>query len=355
MRVAALVVVLWAADAHAYPQLQLSTGTDTCAQCHVSPGGGGLLTEYGRDEALTLAAREAWTPPTPAWLGADLRGALGARGDQALAFPMQADLYLAPSRALAGGRATLYVAAGLRGAARGDAGGALPPVASREHYVMYRRGAWYARAGRFQPIWGLRLADHTAHVRRRLHAGLLEEPYGVAAGRLGGDDELHLSAFVGAPSPLLGTAEDAGVAAYWERRGDAGALGAQARVQASDDDRRAWVGAVHKRWLEASRLLVLVEGDAGVQAFAAGPSRVQLVGHAGVTYVAERGWLVGGAVQAFDPDLTLGGVTRAGAALDVQWFPLPRVELHLALRADTIALDADDPDLLALLQLHWFP
>ncbi len=38
-----MLVLSMGRAAHAYPQLQFSTGNATCAQCHVSPGGGGLI------------------------------------------------------------------------------------------------------------------------------------------------------------------------------------------------------------------------------------------------------------------------------------------------------------------------
>src|SRR4051812_2378763 len=52
LAVAALFAATWgggAREAHAYPQWQLSGDTVRCAQCHFSPGGGGLINNYGRD------------------------------------------------------------------------------------------------------------------------------------------------------------------------------------------------------------------------------------------------------------------------------------------------------------------
>ena len=53
MRVILVVIglLVWSGRADAYPQFQLSTGNDTCKQCHFAPGVGGLINEYGRDEA----------------------------------------------------------------------------------------------------------------------------------------------------------------------------------------------------------------------------------------------------------------------------------------------------------------
>jgi hypothetical protein len=388
LMLAAVVVAALAGTADAYPQLQLSTGTDTCRQCHFSPGGGGLINDYGRDEATSLAHFEigdgrflhgAWSPPASFQIGYDLRLAGGARVDpvdvagsgdsllgptrtEGLLFPMQGDLYLRPKV----GAFSLYLAVGPRAAAR-EGRSAVERLGSREHYLMYEPGdgAWYARAGRFYPVYGIRTQDHTAYVRRHLQMYLLEEPYGVAYGRYEERSELHVSAFTGSPSPYLGVAVDTGVAAYWEQRNEeaTAAYAAQTKLTISDTDRRGWLGGVYKRWMEAAKLLVLAEVDVGLQAFpapdagstAADPDpRLQLVGYLGATYMARKGLMVGGAVQLYDPDLGLASTSREAFEANVQWFPIPHLELHLLTRLELVGIDPGDAQLLTLVQLHYF-
>jgi hypothetical protein len=383
LAVCALVLCGLAATAHAYPQFQLSTGTDTCKQCHYSPGGGGLINDYGRDEVAGLSWSDAagdgrflhgaWTPPSAFQLGADLRFATGLRADpvdvydggdsplgpyrsDVLAFPMQGDLYLRPKV----GPVALHLTAGLRGAARGGPASLAERLASREHYLMYEPddGTWYARAGRFYPVFGLRTQDHTAYVRRHLQMYLFEEPYGAAWGKYAASWELHVSAFTRAPSPFLGVATDSGVAAYWEKRNEesTAAYAAQTKLTVSDNDRRAWAGGVYKKWMEASKLLLLGELDLGVQAFpdGGGKPHYQMIGYAGATYFAQQGLMVGGVIQAYDPDLGLASTSRSSVEANVQWFPVAHLELHLLTRMEAVGLNMDDPQLLALLQLHYF-
>lgn len=381
--VAVFGVLALAGEARAYPQFQLSTGADTCRQCHFSPAGGGLINEYGRDEASTISQFEAgdgrflhgaWTPPASFQIGGDYRGAFGVKSDkldgppagpggwdsEALAFPMQADLYLRPAI----GPVSLNLTLGLRGSARGD-NAVVDRLASREHYLMYERDTWYVRAGRFFPIYGIRTQDHTAFVRRDLQMYIYEEPYAVGFGNYGDASELHVSAFVRQPVGLLGTARDSGVAAYWETRNDesTAAYAAQTRMTVSETDARAWVGGVYKRWMEAPKLMLLAELDLGLQlpsgpgagSAAADPDAlVQVVGYAGATYMALPGWMIGGAVHFSDPDLLLHDNTREALEANVQWFPIPHLELHLLTRVLTTGLDVGDPDLLALLQLHYY-
>ncbi len=117
------VVVAGAGSAAAYPQFQLATGVDRCAACHFSPAGGGLINDYGRDEAGATISRGgdgrflhgAWTPPRWLQLGLDLRGATAIkyrdRDRELLAFPMQTEVYVRAG----GERISFTMAAGLRG------------------------------------------------------------------------------------------------------------------------------------------------------------------------------------------------------------------------------------------------
>ncbi|MCB9565005.1 MAG: hypothetical protein H6708_31870 [Kofleriaceae bacterium] len=374
---AAGLLTIAAGDAAAYPQFQLSTSAERCSQCHFSPGGGGLLNAYGRDEAGSTISwiddgalgdgrllHGAWTPPDWLALGGDYRGVVGYKdpgpGDaDTLLFPMQADLYVRPTF----GPISITLIGGMRGVARGAEAkdiGIADRLTSREHFVTYEpdSGAWYVRAGRFFPVYGLRSQDHTSYVRRYLGLSTLEEPYGAAYGKYGADWELHVSAFTKPPSASLGIGQDTGAAVYYEKRNEdvTAAYGAQARVTASSTDRRALVGGVYKRWLEDQKLMVLAELDAGAQAFpdTTADARLQLLGYLGVTYMARQGVMIGGVVQGWDDDLLLEQSSRAAAELDVQVFPFAHFEAHLLVRGETAGLDLDQPGLLGMLQLHYY-
>ncbi len=365
------VVLVATGDVAAYPQFQLSTGSERCQRCHLSPAGGGLLNDYGRSEAGdTISGRGdgsllhgVWSPPGWLALGGDLRGALLAKqldGEavELLGFPMQADV----STRAAAGPVSLNLTIGLRGAARQRPPG--PAVAawlaSREHYVMYQRSddGLYVRAGRFFPVFGLRSQDHTSYPRRHLGHYTLEEPYGLGAGTTGDTWEAHASAFVPNPVPYTGAGPAAtGATAYLERRfaADTRAIAGQAKVAVTGEDRRYTVGAVGKWWLEGPGLMVLSELDAQVQTFpGAGAARLQLVAYLGVTRMWLPGWMIGAAVQRWDPDLTLRGSSRNALELNLQAFPFAHGEAHLLLRLEATGGDTFQPNALSLLQLHYY-
>lgn len=366
MRVTLILAVLLglAAPAAAYPRFQLSTGAASCSECHLTPTGGGLLTDYGRLEAGDTISRGGdgallhglWTPPSWLALGGDLRGAAmikAADGERDVAaFPMQADLAVR-----AGGAGLSFnLIVGLRGAARDPSPPFVERLGSREHYLMYQRGTRYVRAGRFFTPMGLRLPDHTAYVRRYLGFGLSEEPYGLGAGVVRGDWEAHLHAFVPNPVPLLGAGPRAkGVAASYQRRilDLSASVGAGLRYATSADDTRVLLDGTGQRWFEGTGLML--EGEVALQrqSFATGPTRWQLGSYLGASQLLTRGvWLVAG-VHHWQPDLALRS-WRDAAEVVLQYFPRAHIELYWLNRASAVGNDLDAPGFLSQLQLHYY-
>jgi hypothetical protein len=370
MRVTPFVAVLLSAalsrTADAYPQFQLSLGTDRCTTCHFSPAGGGLINAYGRDEAGSTISRGgdgrflhgAWDPPSWLQLGVDLRGVVGLkyRNEQreGLVFPMQTDIYIRAG----GEHLSFNMTAGMRGGARDPQPPFVERLVSREHYVMYQRDSGaYVRLGRFFPVHGIRTQDHSASVRRYLGLHTLEEPYGLGAGTFGESSEAHLSAFVPRPIEFLGSGPKAsGVTGYYERRilDDTAAIAGQARVALTSSDARVSAGLVGKRWFSGAGVMLLAELDLVRQSFSDddGPTRYQLAGYAGASKFIVPGVMVGGAVHRWQPDLRLHS-SRDAFDINVQYFPRAHFELHLLLRASGEG-DYDMPGLLTFLQLHYY-
>jgi hypothetical protein len=214
---ACLVSIQGRADA--FPAFAKLTDGGRCPTCHFSPAGGGLPNDWGRDVAgseLALAGDGGFlhgAVTMPDWLaiGGDLRGALlvSDRGTEAedgvafSAFPMQIDL----RGRVAWKGFSFNGTVGLRGARttgefEGEGGaGALAWFVSREHYLEWAdttKGIW-VRAGRFYPVHGLRLPDHTLYVRRYTGLNTLEEPYGVGLSVLQPKWEVHATAYWRSP------------------------------------------------------------------------------------------------------------------------------------------------------------
>jgi hypothetical protein len=371
-----VMLVLGASRAAAYPHFQLTSGTSRCGQCHLSPGGGGLLTAWGREEGGdTISAggdgrflHGAIELPESITLGGDLRAAalvndVGAsEGAQISAFPMQADL----AGAYIAGALTVVAVIGARGRVRSgspssemsDASLATSPslasyVISREHYVMYQpdeTAGLYVRAGRFSAPFGLRLADHTTYTRRYLGYNLLEETYGLGIGYLADALELHATGFV--YDPLQGgPRKEAGGALLLERQGGTYVVGASARASIASTSTRLTAGAHGKLWL-AEKILAQAEAYGVRELFDGAGDRWQLAAYAGPVWVAARGIYVGLSYQAFAEDLQYRSLVRQGVDGWVAWHPLAHVEIMASARAQRIGPHESAYN--TMLQLHYF-
>jgi hypothetical protein len=266
---------------------------------------------------------------------------------------MQADLNLRAMK----GKFAFALTAGVRGVARSENDPVLlERLASREHYVAYAFGSRQVRLGRFLPVFGLRLPDHTAYVRRYMGLNTYEEPYAIELAHYGDATDIHVTGFVPQPVALLGSGvRRAGGAAQLEHRWDDKIVGGQARVAVGPDDALFTLGGLAKRWLPEAELLVLAELDVQRQTFRGnGPGRTQIAGYLAASKWATRGVLVSSGLHLWEPDLTLGATTRQAFEVAAQYFPRAHFELHLLLRASAQGGTVEDPGYLSLLQVHYY-
>lgn len=369
--------------AEAYPQFQFSTFTARCNLCHFSPSGGGLINGYGRSEAGETISRGGngeflhglWTPPEWLALGLDLRGAAIAKDNstdpQLTAFPMQFDFY----GRVAGGGVSLNFTAGIRGTAHsvvpdvGEERTVLDRVVSREHYLMYEKGYWYARAGRFFAPYGIHTQDHSEYIRRFLGRHTLEETYNVSGGYVADEYEWHATLSAPAPVLLISGNESLdnapvgpdgfGATFYYENRNEAqnGAFGAQARADITSELTRYWVGGVYKRFYEDQKLMLLSQVDLGVGVLSSdmdADALLLLSAHVGLNYFLTKGVLLGATFGRYDSDVQLPGTERDSATLSLQYFPRAHLELHLIGRMEFQGQDFASPSPMGLLMLHYY-
>lgn len=368
---AALALAVVPAVAAGYPQYQFSSETATCGECHHASAGAGLLTDWGRSElgdTLSMGGdgRLLHSIDEPAWLavGGDLRVAAlvndtgSADGAEVAVFPMQLDL----AARVAADRVAVTLVAGVRSAARdsdtaGDGGGGARALGfiSREHFVTYEsnEATWQVRGGRFAAPFGLRLADHTAYVRRYTGHGLYEETYGVGWSRLQGATDLHVTGFV-SDVVQLGAPPVGGAAAMLERRWATSALIVSARVTGGADDVRGLADVAVKRWLAGPKLLLMGEVAAGYQYLReAAEGRPQIVGYAGPVWFPTRGINLALAAEVYAADVRLAEDNRYAGSAVLSVMPIAHVELLLNARYQRIGTDAHAA--MAMFQLHYLP
>jgi hypothetical protein len=367
--------------ASAYPQFQLSSGTQRCSQCHYSPAGFGLLTNWGRDESadtISMAGGDggflhgAWESPSWLALGGDFRGAFvyntvgGDGSPEGNVFPMQTELYARTAFGESG--LSLYVAAGARGATRADpevpGTGHVVAFVSREHYLMWKPSATgaYVRAGRFYAPFGLRLAEHIYYVRQFTGFNLFEETYNLSGGYLAEDWEVHATAFTPPPSGFPGPFRSAGprgsgVAVYGEKRFESmAAVGAQGRFSTGNEQSLMQGGIIGKVWLEQARLLVMAEADFHHRSITGGTSANQMVGYLGFTFIPIKGVMAALAVERYHEDLRVASLARNAFDVQINLFPWAHFELLLLGRYQLTGGGSTDgaPGTLGMLQLHYY-
>jgi hypothetical protein len=362
--VAVVTLALFSGTAHAYPQFQMSRD-QTCTGCHISPAGGGLLTENG---LATAEGISQWgTAPeffygkvsTPSWLvlGGDVRVASGyvQSPEKLLAtFPMQIE---ANGRAALGSGFSLYVTAGPRAAEVGMENST--HVWSREHYVMWQQDpdattGLFVRAGRFMPVFGLRLVEHPTYIRRWGGTPLYGETYGVAVEYIDPRFEAHATGFI--KDPILDTPDHSnGGAALGEYRIDPHlSVGAEAMYTQSTDDKKYRVGALAKLYLDAPELLLSFEGQFMNQLIEPRGAPKQIIAYLLASRFVNPAFLIDLGLGFFDENIQITKLHREAVDLNFHWFATSHIEAIFTGRFETLAFGAGGPGAgYALAQLHY--
>lgn len=208
LQVLFLIITTYSRESLAFPEM-VRHGYVNCNSCHVSPTGGGILTQYGRElsrELLSQGGTEeeslfAWnTIKTPDWLnlGGDLRGLIVFKDSpiarEGRAIPMQTDLEMVVStkRFLIGGTV------GYNEDPRSEA--TTSHFISRRHYLAYQLSEELSfRGGRFMPSFGINVADHAIVTKAGLNWNQSSEAYNFESAWLGERFNLIATAVFGRP------------------------------------------------------------------------------------------------------------------------------------------------------------
>jgi hypothetical protein len=357
-----IAVALAAGRAHAYPQFELSKD-QSCAGCHISPSGGGLLSENGMTVAETMS--QFGTAPeffygkvkTPSWLtlGGDLRGASGYMQTPQrylVTFPMQADLYAAGQWGNIGAEVTL----GYRPPEYGNE--ALTSIWAREHYVRWEQDASThqgvaVRVGRFMPVFGLRFAEHPVYTRRYGGTPLYSDTYGVHVSYVNDKLEGHLTGFI--KDPLIDVVRHAnGAAAYGEYRvAEHTIVGAGGMVEVSSYDQKYRGEISAKHYLPGPDLLLQGELQF-VNPHVSDYGYKQIVGYGMATKFLPAGIMVDLGIGHFDENIDLHGLDRDCVDLNIHWFATSHIELAIDNRFELIGKGGGGPTgAYSLLNAHY--
>ncbi|MBL9019978.1 MAG: hypothetical protein JNL83_37685 [Myxococcales bacterium] len=365
------LAVTWlsADDAAAYPQLQLSYD-QTCSSCHVSPAGGNLLNENGLAVAESMS--QLGTAPEffygkvggPKWLqlGGDIRiasGYLQTPSKALVTIPMQIEAYAAATF----GAFSIHANVGPRPTTRGNE--AATSVWAREHYLMWKSNpddhlGLFVRAGRFMPVYGLRLAEHPTYVRRYGGTPLYADTYGLHAAVVQAKFEAHVTGFI--QDPLIDTvSKDSGAYAYGEYRlTETLAVGAEGMFTHSADDLKFGGGGVLKAYLPSKNLLFQAEVQFQQQLIhtsslnEAGGAPQRLIGYLLATWQPKRFLMIDLGLGHYDSNLLVKDLDRDCVDLNIHWFATSHLELILTNRYEMLAFGNGGPSgAYSLLQVHY--
>jgi hypothetical protein len=339
-----------AGRAEAYPQYQLSHD-QTCSGCHLSPSGGGLLSENGtlvaeRTSQFGMAPEFMYNAlPLPYWLelGGDFRGAAGfihTPDDGFPVFPMQADLYIRPNYK----GFSLQLTVGARPATwiRGNATPALiDRFWSREHYLMWQQDGndgLFVRVGRFMPVFGLRFAEHPDYTRRYGGTQLYADTYGAAVEYIEQTWEAHLTGFI--EDPLIDpVVHDSGVAAYAELRPTPKlSIGGELMVAGHDGSTKIRGGATAKLYVAPADVLVQAELQYVRQQLDGPGDPNQLVGYVMASRPFGKALLLDVGLGHYDENVAIQGLDRDAADANLHWFITSHFELVWQNRIEGIGI-----------------
>lgn len=357
-----LVLVLAGGRAFAYPQFQLSKD-QTCTGCHLKPSGGGLLNENGMNVAENISQLGTKPElmygaiPLPDWLsvGGDVRSILGyvqAPQRYLLWLLMQGDVQAAARVK----NFTIYATVGARPAEKFNEN--TTHVWSEEHFLQWQqdengREGVFVRVGRFMPVFGLRMVEHTLYTRRYGGTELFSDTYGASVSYVSSAFEVHGTAFL--KDPLIDPVRlGNGGAVYGEYRiDDKTQVGAGGMFEITSFDQKYRGEITAKRYIPQADILLQGELQL-VNPHVSGYGYRQLVGNVMATYFAPAGVMIDLGFGHYDENIRIKNLDRDAIDLNVHWFAISHFEMLVVSRLELLGWGSGGPTgVTAMLQGHY--
>ena len=366
-----IVLCVAAHVAHAYPQFQL-VKDQTCSACHLSPAGGGILSENGMNTSDTISqwgtAPEFFynKVPLPSWLqlGGDVRaaGGLDANGKnhEFAVFPMELDIYAVATFQ----NFSLHVTGGFHdpkyqeATGGGDGFEASTIVQSTEHWLQWQQeegsaNGLFVRVGRFMPVYGLRFAEHPYYDRRYGGTPLYGETYAAAIEYVDPKWEVHATGFVKDPLYTDSIERGNGATLYAETRiAEKTLLGIEGKLDVTNEDKK-YYGGITAKQLVTKDFLIEAELELVHQKIDIGGKDNQFVGTLVGSYFAGPVMIDLG-LENYHSNLSFILNDQEAVDLNVHYFMTSHFELLLTNRLQMLAFGADGRTSgYTLLQAHY--
>lgn len=351
--------------AFSFPEM-IRHGYVNCISCHVSPAGGGILTQYGRELSKELLS--TWSKDgeqeflygalkkRPEWLnlGGDIRNLVLYRETPSIKegrdIQMQADL----ETAIAISKVIVVATFGYKEPPPNNPKGAEPFI-SRRHYINYRPTDELSfRAGRFSPVFGINTPDHAIVTKRGLNWDQGSETYNLENAWIGEKINAYLTAIFGRPDKVGLKRETGGAATVGYSFFDRFKVGGSYFNGINDLGKRQIYGPWGILGIN-EKATILTEFDfQNYKLNSETQSQNGYVSYNKFDYEFIQG-IHGFLTQEFQNlDTSKSNQLSKVTGIGVQFFPRPHFEFSLTYQRHSVE-SASDPSHLLFLLLHFYP
>lgn len=319
-------------------------GYTNCMACHISPSGGGLLSDYGRSLSKELMSTWGWKNSEQPLFGAvKNRDWLKVGGDyrsiqtylentevkQGRLFTMQSHLELG----LYLSKIWLVGTLGLREGPEGTP--KQGEFLSERHYALWDvTDEIKLRAGKFRLHFGLQDPVHTRVTKQALGFGSNSESYILEFSKFSETDEIFIAADLGRMDlPLHATSEKSLSVNYAKYTTEKSKLGASLLFGENNRTRRSLVGLYGiGSWDENSVVKFEADYQQSHEISAPSTSKNLVASMASWGYQLAKGVLPYVILEVLHRDLDDSNSQQTATGVGLQWLPIPHVELQAEYR-----------------------
>jgi len=353
------------AFAHGFAE-NVTHGYVNCLACHMAPGGGGVLNDYGRSLSKELMSTWGWAnAEDPAfgamknkeWLkvGGDVRVIQtyleNSRVKQGRQFVMQQNIELA-------GKVGPSWLVGTFGTQEGPA--TVPrknEFLSERHFLLWETSdETRVRLGKFRLNFGINDPNHTRVTKAPFGFGSNSETYNLEFSKFTETYEVFLSSALGRIDlPRDNASERSLTGTFSHYLGSKAKVGFSALVGESAAQRRH-LASVHGIFPVVENSVVKVEVNFQEATAASTPARSShlLAGYVSAGYTVAKGVLPYLFYEHFQPDLKTSSTRQGAPGLGLQWLPIPHVEIQAEYKRQVLQSAPRQPNDIGWLVLHLY-
>ena len=210
----------------------------------------------------------------------------------------------------------------------------------------------YVRAGRFMPVFGLRMVEHPTYTRKWGGTPLYGETYGLAVEYIDPRFEVHATGFI--KDPVIDTPEHSnGAAAIGEYRvNEKLSVGVEGMFTQSDDEKKGRVGLVAK-FLAPGDTLLQFEGQFMNQIIEPRGAPKQIIAYLMGSKPLGDAFMLDVGLGYFNENVQITELNREAVDVNFHWFATSHIEAIFTGRLETLAFGSGTGAGYALAQLHY--